>query len=124
MLKKILAQRNKFRLTLEVPRDIITLLTDEDRYKFKISSTVATLWLLHRDTKIQIDKPLKIANSYIVGRAIGVLIVNSRFKKEVYNFRESEGKNFHTNKFLTIKDEMDETLALFDCLRIKDRRVF
>ena len=83
--KKLLAHRNKFKLTLEVPRDIMSLMTNEERFKFKISSTAAALFLLHRDTKIEIDKPLKIANSFIVGKAIGVLIINTRFKKEVYN---------------------------------------
>ena len=76
-----------------------------DSMEYKISSTIAYLRLLHKDTQIKIENPLKINNSFLVGKAIGIIFVNTRFRKTVYNFREAAARANQgaAADFITIK---------------------
>ena len=97
---------------------------NDDKFEFKISKSASNITLLHRDTQINIDRPLQMANKSIVGKSIGVIITNTRFQKESYNFREQGLLGSQTFQPMTCKEEIDETIQLFDCLKITDRRMF
>ena len=77
----MLAQRNIYKFTIDLPNDIITILSKMDNMRYKIGRDTARLKLLHRDTTIKIENPLKISNSFLVGKAIGIIFVNTRCKK-------------------------------------------
>ena len=62
-------------------------------------------------------------NAKAVGKVIGVLITNSRFKKLNYKFREQEDLTNFKNP-VTIQSERDEAHKLFDCFKINERRCF
>ena len=116
LFKHMLAQRNIYKFTIDLPNDIITILSKMDNMEYKIGRDTARLRLLHRDTQIKIENPLKISNSFLVGKAIGIIFLNTRFKKSVYNLRDAKNaykqqlkdsdsrvNKSQVNDFITIK---------------------
>ena len=119
----MLALRNNTDLTLTIPRDLIQIRMDPSKLNLNISPTVSKLKLLHKDSNKTVGKPLTIPNTKAIGKVIGVVITNTRFKKINYKFREQEDLSF-TKAPITLKSEREDTHQLFDVLKITDRRVF
>ena len=62
-------------------------------------------------------------NAKAVGKVVGVLITNTRFKKTNYKFREQEDLANFKNP-ITIESERTEALNMFTCFKIGDRRIY
>ena len=58
----MLAYRNKYKFTLDLPRDLVTIVQKMDKLDFKIGQAVSYLKLLHKDTQIKVENPLKLHN--------------------------------------------------------------
>ena len=61
---------------------------EEDKLNMRVSPTIASLKLMHKDRQATMGKPMTMANAKAIDHVVGICISNSRYKKTAYSFRD------------------------------------